>query len=693
MKNVIKAILVFSYLYTGCLYAQHTSPIDSLQALIKKSNNGQKIDHFIALAEIYEKVQNRNLDSAQYYAEQAIKYSEHYKKPTKKIDALYHLGWIKISAKKYDEAELHMQQVLSESEEISYNIGIRKGNFGIGRVFTYKNETYKGVSYHERAYELVKENGEARSVIVEMAVMLSAQYEYLEQYDKALELLGSVVIFLDDPSITTDTKCRFYMNAGLINFDFDQFDKALEQFIKVLEYAKKDNNTLYQLIAAANIGNLYTTAPGKRDYNKALAHNLFALDLVNKDQSMSIYKGAIFNYVALNYSYLKMYDEAMLYHEKAIEILQNGDLARYGEALLNKGYTHLEMGQTAHANTNFDEASRHFLKFIGTQKSKKENSAKEKISKSYKTLSVIDSLLGDFQKGFEHFKLYAVYKDSLAAETNLKITERLEFAKQNAEKNAEISQLALENNKQRNQREILIIGLVFIGILLIVLFNRFRLKQKGFNLIQEKNEENTLLMGEIHHRVKNNLQIILSLIGTQIDNHKANKELKAVLIESKNKIQSMAIIHQNLYRGSNFTKVHANSYIQELIQNLQKSFSGTLKFNMNIDQKEIKMGLAIPLGLILNELLTNCYKYAFPGHQNDNNTVNISFKQMDDSRKFQLLVQDNGIGLPEDFDLELSSSFGMQLVQGLVEQLNGKMEILSELGTVFKIYLEEPMAA
>jgi len=199
-------------------------------------------------------------------------------------------------------------------------------------------------------------------------------------------------------------------------------------------------------------------------------------------------------------------------------------------------------------------------------------------------------------------------------------------------------------------------------------------------------------MKEIHHRVKNNLQIILSLLGAQIDSHEGNKELVNVLIESQNKIKSMAIIHQNLYKGNQFTMVRLDTYIKELILNIKKSFDKEKKqIDINTDIKSISvpMGLAVPLGLIINELITNSYKYAFDNEAKDKK-IGVEFSNIPNTNRYELTIQDNGKGLSNNIDIDNLSSFGMQLVQGLVYQLRGTIDINSEQGTKYDIILESP---
>jgi len=156
----------------------------------------------------------------------------------------------------------------------------------------------------------------------------------------------------------------------------------------------------------------------------------------------------------------------------------------------------------------------------------------------------------------------------------------------------------------------------------------------------------------------------------------------------------MAIIHQNLYQGNQFALVRVDSYTKELIANIEKSFEkndSQIHFETDIASNLIPMGLAVPLGLILNELLTNCYKYAFEGQQNDHKKVFVGFSEILPSEEYELVVADNGIGLAKHAELKNSNAFGMQLIQGLVTQLNGNLEIFREQGTKFVIRVKSPV--
>jgi len=304
-------------------------------------------------------------------------------------------------------------------------------------------------------------------------------------------------------------------------------------------------------------------------------------------------------------------------------------------------------------------------------------------------------LNNNYKKRLACLKKYSSVKDSSYIRERFYEREGYLILKKNNEiRNKE---LRLENEikikaLKAEKANTLKLGLALFSALfffiLVVLFKRYRDKQKTFTAIKEKNAENALLMKEIHHRVKNNLQIISGLLDAKISTNTHNEPIKVALQESQNKIQSMAIIHQNLYKGNQFTEVAINTYIDELIAQIKSSFNTAHKpivFQLDIAPNEIPMGLAVPLGLILNELITNAYKYAFTEQAKKENIIKISFHQLENTTKYRLIVKDNGKGLPDDFNVDELSSFGLQLVYGLTAQLHGEVITTQDNGATFTI--------
>ena len=198
--------------------------------------------------------------------------------------------------------------------------------------------------------------------------------------------------------------------------------------------------------------------------------------------------------------------------------------------------------------------------------------------------------------------------------------------------------------------------------------------------------EKEVLIREIHHRVKNNMQIISSLLNLQIQ-YEDLDETVGVLKESQGRVKSMAIIHEKLYQSSNLTNINFKEYIKSLIFDIFHSYgikNGSIKSVLDIKDIYLNIETSIPLGLIINEIVTNSVKYAFPKSKG---MVMIKLKSLDEH--MELTIADNGIGMPADLDIENSKTLGLQLVNNLVNQLDGKLEIDTREGTEFKICFNE----
>lgn len=205
--------------------------------------------------------------------------------------------------------------------------------------------------------------------------------------------------------------------------------------------------------------------------------------------------------------------------------------------------------------------------------------------------------------------------------------------------------------------------------------------------IKKDLKEKEMLLKEIHHRVKNNLMVISSLLNIQARYIK-DKESHDIFIQSKNRARSMAIIHERLYRSTDLKKIDFRDYIRSLSTELFHSYVSNphvLKLNLNVDDIFLDINTAIPLGLIINELITNSLKHAFS--EGKKGEINIDFHKKDDNYEF--ILKDDGIGFPEDLDFKNTDSLGLQLVNSFTDQIDGKIELNSTNGTEFKITFKE----
>lgn len=200
-------------------------------------------------------------------------------------------------------------------------------------------------------------------------------------------------------------------------------------------------------------------------------------------------------------------------------------------------------------------------------------------------------------------------------------------------------------------------------------------------------KEKEVLLIEIHHRVKNNMAVISSLLSLQsryVDDSKYLEMFK----ESQSRIKSMALVHEKLYQSEDFAHIDVKDYIETLALYIKTTFAGTVEIRSNIEIEDINIDIdtLIPCGLIINELLTNAFKHAFDGH--DNPAISISLKKADDD-KVILIIADKGKGFPDGFDLSKSMGLGLKLVNILVNQIRGTLDVKSSQGVTFTITFPE----
>jgi two-component sensor histidine kinase len=195
--------------------------------------------------------------------------------------------------------------------------------------------------------------------------------------------------------------------------------------------------------------------------------------------------------------------------------------------------------------------------------------------------------------------------------------------------------------------------------------------------------EKEVLLREIHHRVKNNLQIIVSLLYLQA-NKTDDPGFSEALMESQTRVRSMALIHEKLYQSDNLSSIDFEGYLKNLVANLMVSYGvdrSRVKVTIAVDSLPMTINTAIPLGLIMNELVSNTLKYAFP----QGNSGEVSIRGSMEGDTIHICVRDNGRGIPESFDWKHADSLGLSLVQMLIRQLKGTIELSRNAGTEFTI--------
>jgi two-component sensor histidine kinase len=215
----------------------------------------------------------------------------------------------------------------------------------------------------------------------------------------------------------------------------------------------------------------------------------------------------------------------------------------------------------------------------------------------------------------------------------------------------------------------------------------------GINMLGEELQSSTIslkekevLLKEIHHRVKNNLQVISSLLNLQSENITDSHSLEKFR-ESQNRVRSMALVHEKLYESKDLSRINFAEYIEAFMDVVNRSYNiseGRVKLHVSIriTDSDFNIDTAIPCALLLNELVSNAFKYAFPEGRSGN--LYLSLMQSG-PRKYTMVVRDDGVGLPAGFSIKKSPSLGLQLVDMLSEQINGVLRVTTSKGTTFQI--------
>ncbi|MFN6480396.1 PAS domain S-box protein [Nostoc sp. DedQUE07] len=222
------------------------------------------------------------------------------------------------------------------------------------------------------------------------------------------------------------------------------------------------------------------------------------------------------------------------------------------------------------------------------------------------------------------------------------------------------------------------------GSVLVAIQQDITEQKQAEEKIKASLKEKEVLLKEIHHRVKNNLGIVSSLLQMQC-RRTQDPVVTAILRDSQNRIASIALVHEKLYRSEDLADIDFAQYIPDLTTHLFDSYnvsSSQIQLHIQVDNASLDIETAIPCGLIINELVSNALKYAFVG--NRGGKIEVKFYQ-EPASTLTLIIRDNGVGLPENFDSKKTKTLGITLVQGLVKQLRGKLEIDSQQGTEFKI--------
>lgn len=432
---------------------------------------------------------------------------------------------------------------------------------------------------------------------------------------------------------------------------------------EALEYAQKSIDASLRNDLTEELYYAYRNAG---DAQLAMGANYAALELYNK--SIKIAKDLEFGLMSMAditnckgnaLKRIGRYEEALTAYEECLDFAEKSNYRNAVSAsIANMGEVNLLMG-------NFSKALTLQLKTIEMQESWGDVS---NLVENYNHAATIYAKTGDYQSAWIYEKKARALHDSLLSEKSDLVISQLrtqyETEKNEATIAAQQAKLLARNKVQWLTIGVVALLVVFLGFL----FRSYRIRIVKNAQLRAKNAENELLMKEIHHRVKNNLEIVSSLLELQSAGIK-DKGVKDAIQEGQNRVQSIGIVHQKLYMGTHVGAIEMKDYFENLSESILDSFGVRERITINcaMEKLDLDIDTAVPLGLIVNELLTNSMKYAFPGGRNG--TVHIKLEK-DRSGNLQLVVADDGVGKGTATQ---GTGFGKQLIDLLTRQLEGSV--------------------
>ncbi|WP_439483820.1 tetratricopeptide repeat-containing sensor histidine kinase [Cyclobacterium plantarum] len=415
-----------------------------------------------------------------------------------------------------------------------------------------------------------------------------------------------------------------------------------------------------------------------------LGNNYLALSQIDKAESHfleSIAMGEKFGfYNNLSDAYISLVT-LYIYKNDLPAAKKAGNNALYYAELLDNEFMQMRallgLGEVTYAMGNFREAESYLINSIKV--AGEDFGDHFFLSKVYENLSNTYEKLGNSDKALSAYKIYHTLNQTIFNKETEQKTATLKAALELAQKENTIKQQSIDLAQQKKKATYWYVGSILLFVFILVLFRGYRIIKKKNHLLEIQNKEKSFLVRETHHRIKNNLQVVSSLLSLQSARIK-DPQMLQIMLESQTRVQSMGLVHQKLYQGKNLACIEMKDYFSKLGEEIVYSFGAGNKVNLTCDMKPMELDIvkAIPIGLIVNELITNSLKYAFP--KTGSGQITIQLEKINHSLK--LHYRDDGVGFREK-NPDSPAGFGAQLIQLLSSQLNGEIEKINHKGTYF----------
>jgi len=521
------------------------------------------------------------------------------------------------------KTENEMLEVVKQYRAIGYTQRLQYIYYWLSKIYAFKGDFDKALSY---GFESLKAMNSTRDTLAggDFYLNLAGIYRHLKMNDKVIEASKTAIHYFGG-HIGEGT---IFDGISALNRELIRENKSKEALAVLQGYFKKYKPVSYgdKRIVLKEYATCYLAL---KNYTEAEKYYLtvFNMDKDSKSLDIPAYENMGFFYIET-----KNYAKAKPYLDKALEQLT---------------FTNISIKDQIHLR---------FMAFLA------------------------DSASGDYLSAIRHLRANSNLDHTVYDQAKTSAAEEMQTKYDTRRKTDSIAMLTQKELVQQANlkradliRNITIAGILVMIMISFLLYRNYKQKQAANNLITQKNDqlehlltEKEWLLKEVHHRVKNNLHSVISLLEAQAA-YLENDALQAIE-KSQHRIYAMSLIHQKLYQSDDIKTIDMTQYVPELVQYLRDSFDiNSIHFNLTVDPIQLNASQAIPLGLIINEALTNSLKYAFPDGQGGE--ITISLKEVDG--KYKLKITDNGIGIKEKAFLTTKNSLGLELIKGLAKEING----------------------
>ncbi|MFO7370920.1 MAG: histidine kinase dimerization/phosphoacceptor domain -containing protein [Bacteroidales bacterium] len=627
----------------------------------------------------------------------------------------WYAGVVQFYKYRYDSALYLHQKAYKIYEEAGNKERMGSVLYSMMYDYSLKNEMQQVLKTGEKARKMFEEIADYEWVYdcVEALIYAHRQLHHTKEVD-------SLFIELVSIAEKTGNKKRIansYYNLGSYYIDQAYLNPAIEAFFKSLRIAEDSGDSTEIANALGSIGLVYFNM---KEYTNAIEYYL-RQERILKNKVNQYELSVVYSNLGESYNALGELEKGLRYHMKALEMRRQMHFQMaISNSLQHIGHTYYLMKDSAsraleyinqsldidQKTGNFNGIAKNYM-LKGKIFAANNNNSKailyleksielaRKYNNPYVTREASEALVGlyernkQFEKAFTYLIINNQVTDSLESGDNIKRITQLEMQHAFEQKQHEIEvghlkeKIRYEATIKRN-RLIMVFSIHFVA--LIALFVAFL--YRSYRKSRKAEKEKEALLKEMHHRVKNNLMVISSLLNLQSGSITDDTTLAAVK-ESQGRVKSMALIHQQLYQSERFTSIDFPKYLEQLMASLQSVYEKpgvNIKYVIRAEDIRLDIDTAIPLGLITNELATNAYKYAFTG--STGGIIEIDFNRNPD-KKILLKICDNGKGFPEGVDLENSPTLGLKLVRMLTKQIRAKLFVNSKSGAEFKLVLAD----